>query len=92
LARVGGDARAPAKSCKSGAYDSGGVCYLSCACGSFVSCSGEGIRHGVRGLLRVGIRCAIALIYLLLAVVLQHGASSLGSFRDPAYGGLRDSV
>jgi hypothetical protein len=31
LVRIGGHARAPAKSCESGVYDSGGVSYLSCA-------------------------------------------------------------
>jgi hypothetical protein len=92
LARVRGHARAPTKSRKSGAYDSDGVCYRSCARGSSVSCSSEGIRRGVCDLLRAGIRCATTLISSLLATVLQSGAASLDSFKDPAYGGLRDSV
>jgi hypothetical protein len=44
----------------------------------------------MRGVLRVRIWCAVTLISLLVAAVLRLGAASLGSFRDPAYSGLRD--
>jgi hypothetical protein len=51
LAHVGGHARAPGEPGKSGAYDRGGVGYLSCAQGFCISSSGGGIRHGVHGIL-----------------------------------------
>jgi hypothetical protein len=51
LACIEGYARAYAKPRKSGVYDSGRVCYLSCARGSCISCSDEEMRHGVRSIL-----------------------------------------
>jgi hypothetical protein len=92
LARVIGHTRAPAKSRKLGVYDSGRVCYLSCARGSCIYSPGGGIRRGVRGILCVGIWCVITSISLLLAAVLRLGAISPDPFGDPTYGGLRDPV
>jgi hypothetical protein len=70
LDHVGGHLRAPAKCCELGVYDSNGVGYLSCVRGSYASCSSGGIRHGVRGILRVRIGCAITPTSPLSAVVL----------------------
>jgi hypothetical protein len=86
LARVGCHARALAKSRKSGVYDNNGASYLSCAWGSCISYSGWGICHGVRGILRVMIWCAVILISPLVAAVLWLGAASLDSFRDLTQG------
>jgi hypothetical protein len=46
----------------------------------------------VCGVLRARIWCAITLISPLLVAVLWLGAASLDSFRDLAYGGLRDPM
>jgi hypothetical protein len=46
----------------------------------------------MRGVLRLRILCAIALISPLAAVALWLGAESLDSFGDPAYSGLCDPV
>jgi hypothetical protein len=89
---VGGHARALAKSFKSCVYDSVGVCYLSCAHGSYVPCSSEGVHHGVRGVLCARIHCATASVSLLLPLVLRLGVASLDSIGDPTYGDLRDPV
>jgi hypothetical protein len=89
LDRIGGRARAPVKPQKSGVYDNG-VSYLSPARGSYISRLSDGIRHGVRGVLRVRIWHAIESISPLLPAVLCLRATSLDSYRDPAYGGLRD--
>jgi hypothetical protein len=70
LAHVGGHARASAKAHKSVVYDSGGFSYLFRARGSCISCSGGGIRHGVCGVLSVGILHAMASIFVLLTTVL----------------------
>jgi hypothetical protein len=51
LACIGGHPVVPTKPCEYGVYDSGGVCYLSCACGPYISCSNKGVRRGVCGLL-----------------------------------------
>jgi hypothetical protein len=48
---VGGHAIAPAKSCKSGVYDSDGTSYLSCFYGSCVPCPSGGIHCGVLNVL-----------------------------------------
>jgi hypothetical protein len=90
LAHVRGHARGPAKPCESVVYDSGGVSYLSCAQRSCISCYSEGISRGVCGVLRVGIRCAIASISPFPAVVLWIKAISVDSFGDPVDGGLHD--
>jgi hypothetical protein len=92
LVRIGGHARAPAKSCESRVYDNDRVSYLSCAQRSRVPCSSGGIRHSVHDILRVRIWCVIPPISLLLAAVLWLGAASLDSFGDLAYGSLRDPV
>jgi hypothetical protein len=92
LDHVEGHVRAPTKPSKLGVYDSGGVSYLSHARGSYISCSGGGIHHVLCGVLQVRIWRAIASISPLLAVVLRLGATSLDSFRDLAYGSLRDPV
>jgi hypothetical protein len=59
---------------------------------AFPAPMGGGICHGVHGILRARIWLAIASISPLLTVVLWFGATSLDSFRDPAYGNLRDPV
>jgi hypothetical protein len=92
LARVRGYTRALAKSHALGVYDHGRVNYLSCAHGSYISCSRGGIRHGVHGIVRARIWCAFTSISLLAVVVLWLGAASLDSFRNPAYSGLLDPV
>jgi hypothetical protein len=92
LAHVGGYARAPAKPHELEVYDCGGLSYLSCARGSYISYSDGGICRSVHGVLRAGIWCTITSISLLLAMVLRLGAASLDSFRDPAYGVLCDLV
>jgi hypothetical protein len=48
---VGGHAIAPAKSYKSGVYDSGGTSYLSCFYGSYVPRPSGGIHCGVLNVL-----------------------------------------
>jgi hypothetical protein len=83
LSHVRGHARAPTKPHKLGVYNSGGICYLSCARRSCVPSSSGGIRHGVRCVLRVRICCAITLISPLPTVVLRLGAASHDSLRDP---------
>jgi hypothetical protein len=75
-----------------GVYDNGEVDYLSCARGSYIPCSSGGIHRGVRGVLRVRIRCAITLISLLSIVVLWPGDASFDPLKDLAYGGLHDPV
>jgi hypothetical protein len=92
LARVEGYTRAPTKPHESGVYDCNKVSYLLCVRGSCISCSDGGIRRGVHVVLRAGIWCAITSISPLPTVVIWFGAASLDSFRDPAYGGLRDPV
>jgi hypothetical protein len=92
LDRVGGHARAPAKPHESGVYDNGGVGYMLCARGSCICCSGGGIRHGMHGVLRVKIRCAIKSISSLSAIVQWPGAASLDPLGNPAYGGLGDRI
>jgi hypothetical protein len=89
---VRGHVGAPAKPHESGAYDSGGLGYLSCARGCCISCSSGGIRCGVRGILRARIQCAITPISSLSALVLWPRAESLDPLRDLAYGGLHDPV
>jgi hypothetical protein len=69
LAYAGGHARAPAKSCKSGVYDSGGTSYLSCSCGSCVPHHSGGVYCGVLGILGARIWCAPASIPPLIAIV-----------------------
>jgi hypothetical protein len=90
LVHVRGYARAPTKPHELGVYDHGRVSYLSCAQGSYISCSGRGIRHGVHGVLRVDIWCAITAISPLPTMVLWLGSASLDSFDDPTYCGLCD--
>jgi hypothetical protein len=92
LARVGDHTRAPAKSSKSGVYDSGIISYLSHSCGSCLPRPGGGVCHGVLGVLRVRIWCATSLIPPRVAVVLWLGAASSDSFEDPAYCGLHNPV
>jgi hypothetical protein len=92
LDRIGGHARAHAKPRESGVYDSSGVGYMSCVQGSCIPCSAGGIRHGVRGVLRARIQCAITLISLLSVAVLWLGAASLDPLGDLAYGGFCDPV
>jgi hypothetical protein len=89
LDRVGGHARAHVKPQKSRVYDNK-VSHLSPPRGSYISRLNGGIHHGVCGVLRVRIWHAIESISPLLAAVLCLRAASLDSYRDPAYGGLRD--
>jgi hypothetical protein len=51
LAYAGDHARACSKSCESGMYNSGEASYLSCSYGSWIPCSGGGIRRGMLGVL-----------------------------------------
>jgi hypothetical protein len=51
LAHVGGHARAPVKSHKSGVYDNGGDSYLSCARGPCISSPSRRICRGMHGIL-----------------------------------------
>jgi hypothetical protein len=88
LDHVRGHARAPAKPYESGVYDCGRACDLPPAQGSHISHSGGGIHHGVRGVLQVGVWCAIAPISPLFAVVLWPRAASLDPLGDLAHGGL----
>jgi hypothetical protein len=66
LVHVCSHARAPAKPYDPRVYDSGGVSYLSCARRSCIPYSGGGIRHGICGVLRARIQCAVPPISLLL--------------------------
>jgi hypothetical protein len=50
--------------------------------------SGGRIHHGVHGILRARIWCAIALISPLSAAILWHGTASLDRLKDLAHGGL----
>jgi hypothetical protein len=92
LACAGGHARAPAKSCKSGVYDSGGTSYLSYSCMSCVPRSSGGIRCGMLGVLQARIWCAPTSIPPLVAVVLWLGTASSDSFWDPTYHDLCNLV
>jgi hypothetical protein len=89
---VGGHARAPVELHELGVYDRCKASYLLCSRGSCISCSGGGIRCGVRGNLRVRIWCEFTSILPLATAVLWLGAASLDSFGDLAYSCLCDPV
>jgi hypothetical protein len=80
LACTGGHARGPAKSCKSGVYDSGGTSYLSCSYRSCVPCSSDGICCGVLGVLQAKIWCTPTLIPQLIIAVLWLRTAPFDSF------------
>jgi hypothetical protein len=67
--------RAPATPHEPGVYDSGRVGYLSCAQGSYIPCSGQGIHRGVHNVLRARIRCVITLFPPLTGAVLRPKAA-----------------
>jgi hypothetical protein len=92
LAYAGVHARASAKSCKLGVYDSGGTCYMSCSYRSCVPCAGGGTRCGMLGVLRARICRALASVLLLVAAVLWLGTTSSDSFGDPTYRNLHNHV
>jgi hypothetical protein len=89
LACIGGHARAPTKSCKSGVYDSGRTSYLSCSC---VPRSSGRIHCGLLGILHARIQRALASVPPPVAVVLWLGTASSNSFGDPTDCGLRNLV
>jgi hypothetical protein len=60
--------------------------------GSCIPRSGEGIRHGMHGILRAGIWCAITMISPLVTAVLWLGIASLEPLEDLTHGGLCDPV
>jgi hypothetical protein len=70
LVHVGGHIRAPAKPYESRVYGGVGACDLLCGHGSRIPYLGRGIRCGMRGILRVGVWCAIRLVSPLIAAVL----------------------
>jgi hypothetical protein len=92
LDRIRGHARACAKLGESGVYDGSGACDLPRARGSRIPCSGGGICRGVRGVLCVGVWCAIKLVSLLVAAVLRPEIASLDPLGDLAHGGLCNPV
>jgi hypothetical protein len=92
LAYTGDHTRAPAKSCESGMYDSGGASYLSCSCRSCIPCSSGEICHGMLSVLQARILHALALIPPLVAAVLWLGAASPDPFSGPTYCGHCDPV
>jgi hypothetical protein len=92
LDRVGGHARGPAKPCESRVHDDDGACDLPRARGSYIPCSGGGIRHSLRDILRLGVWCAITPISSLSVVVLWPGITSPDPLRYLAHGDLCDPV
>jgi hypothetical protein len=87
-----GHASAPIEPHVPGVHDIGGPCNLLCARGSYFPNADGGIRGGFRGVLRVGIQCAITLIPSLTAAALWPGAAQSNPLVDLAYRNLRDPV